>query len=823
MLWLGSALDIGCGPGARPTPKPPPVATLVSQTPQEARDGYLDLSAIARTLALPAVQQEAIWRTWAREHSTDDRQRIALGMLARRADPADVSIILDAYERGTPRLRRLALSALLVFGPDLPRSARERLWSAMLNAAHSATPELIWALVSAGDPRVYELALREYARDAKPFASVRTLDGMDAFDAAMVGALNLDQTLRLAQSSDSRLRLLVAETCSRVAQTECTPWLLHLVRDPVPGVSAAAAPGLAKIGSVETHEALTQALRASSGEHRARLLNALRDGAGLAGLLAALDGVSPDPEQGLAQSAAILAAILGGQAQLRTTLDPRGPDALHEYMQQAPHLYSRTWAAIALARLGDLRALPALAARLRMTPDQAYPGDTLFERSLRRDDSERVTIARAVSDLADAYPEQRSEIRRTCEDALLAWLRQRRAQHPSALRALAKMRSPTIIARLRNWASLTTPLPKPNDDMTALFRHDWPWAMESLQALGWARDTASLPLLHKSLRRKPKDMDLTAQGLAADPNHPRAIALRLLDSGAISGIAEMGDSRGAEPLFSFADDPLENEVSRSEACRALGWVASERDRERVLQRVEALRNQARTDSRFACFLEMFAARAAADLKPALVRLLEELAQDQDVSSAFLVARALGRIGITEADESRVISLLQRDDQSALPAALALLVGARPEMAQLVGLRMLGRPAVQLEQLKTAYVEATAYISEEDLPSGALYRWVSNAFAVAQAGPNPMDWPREALTQSLGLRLADRSPHPMSSLQFRMAAYQGATEGNLAAIEGLLAAGESGVLLAVSETPGPSSHAAYRAYRRLLHTLNPHSF
>jgi len=815
-LLLGLALALGCGPRSKPV-TPPPAGPTMSPVVADLPDEYVDLSAIARVLTLPALQQEAIWRTWARESAPDDRQRVALAMLARRADPSDVSIVLDAFERGTPKIRRLALRAILAFGPEISRGARDRLWSAVQRAPSSVTPELIWALVSAREPRVYDLAVAWYAHPTDPLSSVRALDGTAAFDPPLIGMLDLGRTLPLAQAREPRMRLLVARTCSRVAQTECTPWLVRLASDPVAEVSAAAAPGLVKIGSVETHEALTRVLRSADEPQRARLLHALREEAGLAGLTAALDSVSPQPERGLSEAAQIFALILEGQAPGHpSTLDPRGADALEEYVQHAPHLYSRTWAAIALARLGDTRGLPALAARLRLTPEQAYAGDTEFERRLRRDDTERGVIADALAELADAVPEQAGEIRRASEDALLGWLRQANPMPPSALRALATMRSTKLVAHLGAWALVGTPLPRPTDAPLASHPSDWSWAQESLQALGRVRDGTSLALLQKSLRRRPKELDLTQQALAAAPHDPRRTVLRLLAAGAINGLAELGDPRAAGPLFLFADDPLENEVNRAEACRALAWVATERDRDRVLARLSELRQTGKTaDPRFFCFLETFAHRAAPDFKPALFRLLEELSLSGEVTAALLAAQAVGRIGIDVQDETALQSLLQREDSSALPTALALLWGARPEMAQWAGLRLLARPAAQQQQLEQAYAEALSQLSEQDLRGGALYRLVDNAFALEQAGARAVHWPRRALVRRLTSSAAPSMPHAMSPLQFRLLAYQAALEGNTAAVEALLAAGEAGSLLALRDTPGPSSHAAYLAHRRSL--------
>jgi hypothetical protein len=814
-LMVGLLLGVGCRTRPLPVVESPKSVPQSNPGPPEYRDEYVDLSAIARTLTLPSIQQEAIWQTWAREPSTDDRQRVALSMLARRASPTDVPMILEAFKRGTPKIRRAALRALLVFGPELGPGTREQLWAAVQRAPGAVTPELVWALVVAQEARVYEVALDAYR--SGQLTSVKTFDDTDAYDPALIGLLDLKRTLTLAQDRDPKMRLLAAQACSRAAQTECTPWLLRLVRDPAAEVSAAAAPGLVKIGSDESQAALTQALREANDEHRVRLLTALRDEAGLPGLVAALDSVSPEPELARSTTAQIFELLSAGRdVAYRTTLDPRGADALDDYMQHTPQLYGRSWAAFTLAKLGDLRGLPGLAARLRLTPDQAYPGNSKFEQEARRNDGERVQAANLLCELADAYPEHLGEIRRASEDALLGWLHQPTYWHPSALRALTKMRSIKIMPNLRTWANLNAPLPKLTDDALVMSRHPWVYAAESLHAIGIARDAFSLKLLQATLHRRPKTFSLTMDGLSADPNHPLAKVLQLLESGAVRGLSELGDARAADSLIAFADDPLENESTRIEACRGLAWVASEQQLTKILARLHALRSGEDTlDARFDCFLETFAQRAASNFKPELLTLFEELIQASDVNSAFLVAQALGRIGIGETDENRLLALAARSDRGALPAALALLVGARPEIAQWSALSLLGRAESQVQEVKDAYARSAQYLSEEDLRNGTLLRWVTNAFAVEQAGVAATHWPRAVLRQRIGNLFPQSVPHAMSALRFRTTMYQAALEGNADAIEALVAAGEGGALLAAREAPGPNSYAAYRGYLRLL--------
>src|SRR5690606_28767315 len=91
--------------------------------------------------------------------------------------------------------------------------------------------------------------------------------------------------------------------------------------------------------------------------------------------------------------------------------------------------------------LGDLRALPALAERLAHDPLKLYGEGTQAELGLRRDDGERVACARAIADLADLHPEQRSAIRTQAERPVWAWVTSMPSPHANGLRALAKMKS----------------------------------------------------------------------------------------------------------------------------------------------------------------------------------------------------------------------------------------------------------------------------------------------------------------------------------------------------------------------------------------------
>ena len=89
--------------------------------------------------------------------------------------------------------------------------------------------------------------------------------------------------------------------------------------------------------------------------------------------------------------------------------DPRGGDALAAFLLTNPRPHWRTEAALRLAEVGDLRAVPHLAWRLAQDPLKLY--NTIDDEELRRDDNERVQSARMLADLAILHPEAKDDIR----------------------------------------------------------------------------------------------------------------------------------------------------------------------------------------------------------------------------------------------------------------------------------------------------------------------------------------------------------------------------------------------------------------------------
>ena len=219
----------------------------------------------------------------------------------------------------------------------------------------------------------------------------------------------------------------------------------------------------------------------------------------------------------------------------------------------------------------------------------------------------------------------------------------------------------------------------------------------------------------------------------------------------------------------------------------------------------------------ACLLETLASRANPDLQDELVSFLIELVMASDTKSAFVVARAIGRADVPESSEPALIAMLQRDGNATGPAALALLLGGRSELAILAALRFIGQTPEAQAELQQAYYHSFDFLSDEDLERDAIFRWVRNARAIEQFSPKGirLKWPWELLGQQLRNLEYDMGPHSLTRTVFRNRLYQQAMNGNQRAIDTLLLAGERGMLFALRDNPGPLTFAAYRAYHRFL--------
>ncbi len=798
---IAAALLCACSAGSPPPPVPPPARAAAPP------------STTAATAAAPPgdvaakwwQSQVSTWRAAAKGERGDAARIDALKQLAWARDPAGVD--LAKLSLSVPAAQKTAALALAEYGHDAA-TAREPLLAALPSAAPDAKPALTWALVVAGEPRAFDsvVALTRTSELGK----LERLDGGAAFDARRVGALApLEKFIALASDPSADVRALAAAVLSYRADAKSTEALARLAADADVRVAREALPGLAKLGDARALEALTKALRTIDAKRQGELLAGLAEQAGTSGLVLAL-AAAPKDEKGAFWYRKRIFDLISAQQAARGD-DPSGADALVRFIESKPHVHFETRAALALAAVGDLRAVPTLARRLRMDPLAIYGDKKEWEQMLRRDDNERVVAARMLADLALLHPDAHAALERDAADALIFWAHERPSPHANALRALAAMGSKKDLQALRDWAAPQVPLPKEGDQPP--MPEEWIITQVALRYLGKLRDEPSWPLFPKALAARPRDVDVTMEGIMQGGMAILGMSLRALGVGAADGMSEWRDHRGFEPLLDYIEDAKNNEQSRQSACTALAWVAQDSEFGAIVDRVA--RFPGSTDAlRFtrACFIETLLQRSVPGLAP---RLLQVLDHEATPEARQQLARAIAKSGIDDASREKLAAMLASDTLMT-DAALALLLGGTPEVATYAVARVTERKPAALAELAESWFNSLGYWSDEDVERGALFRYVENALAVSRLD----DRFRVLLAKQLENLEYDNGPHSVTRVVLRYRLWQLAKAGDerkrAQAVRTLELMNERGVLYALAHGGGPAAELAREAHFRVLH-------
>jgi hypothetical protein len=482
--------------------------------------------------------------------------------------------------------------------------------------------------------------------------------------------------------------------------------------------------------------------------------------------------------------------------QIRKLADPRAADALVAYIATDPGPHWKTEAAMRLAEVADVRAVPTLAWRMAQDPLRLYTDAD--DPELRRDDTERVAAARMLADLATLYPDQRGDIRAAAEPAVLAWLQSRPAPHANGMRFLAAAHAVDAIPLLRAWAD-PADLPQPGGQMMP---DAWATVTPALRYLGAMKDPSTWALLERQLRRRPQGFDASMESLMQGGAAILGMSLRGVGVGAADGFAEWGSAKAYPLLTHYIEDPKENEQSRQEACAALAWVATDAQMKDVADRVGRWN---KLDPKSAlvrgCYLETLARHPDIRAAPMLVNLLLSPTVDSDTHHA--AARVLGAdmISMPEALRPKFDRLLAdplaRDD-----AALALLLGGTAEDVARA-LRAYS-DAASMADLKRLYQGSLAYWSSRAYDRGDLQRWVKNAVACRSVfvGGEAQEWVAATLSHSMEAIPFDNGPHSLTRVQLRKRLMVDARSMDAATRSGARAMlemmKEEGILMAMDE-------------------------
>ncbi len=769
----------------------------------------LDIQLLSRAEQMPR------WRKWADAENEPRLQQEAFVHLAWAKDKESVASMAKALESPDHGVRGTAATALADIGSPDADSARPALLKALGEADSSDKPQISWALVALKEPSAFDEVLAEYRLGH--LAQIQRLDGFPAFDADKLASLvSLDKIASLRADDSNSVRQLVATTLSHNADPKWTDALIALVKDKDVDVAREAAVGLGKIGSPSATQPLVDALTKADKPSREKFLQALRDGIGANGLVLALKTVSTEKaDTEKFQTKQIF-------DMLKELEDPRGGDALYDYIASNPKVHWKVEAAMRMAEIGDVRAAEVLGWRMEQDPLKLY--NEVDWPELRRDDNERVFAARMLADLAVLHPEKRDYLLKNAEKGVLYWVdpENKPQPHANGMRFLALVGSQRAIPLLTRWADPKEKLPP--EGAQPPFPDTWATAQSALRYLGWTRDPRAWGILEKQLHRRMKKLDVSWESLNQGGLTILGMTLRALGVGASDGFAQWGDPKAYDDLTKYIEDPMENEQARTEGCFALSWVATDDQMKDVVKKIH---DNAKTDpkSNFlrTCYLESVIHRPVADATAPLVDQLTPSVPDIEVRNQM--ARAIGMGGITRNMVPQIAQKLS-DVSLKADASIALILGADAETAAhaIATYNDKDIPAEAIEELKDVYNKTFGYWSDRNYETGDVARWVDNAEAIAHVKVHDQlqDWPRLILGRNLVESIEiDNGPHSMTRVQLRARLLNDAKGTNdvkrTEAIRILKFIKEKGVLMALRSEPGALGEFARQAF---FEVMNP---
>ncbi len=765
--------------------------------------------------ALPKDQAIPRWRKWAADPTTFEMQQEALIQLAWLDDKGVIPIATKALEQQDHRIRGVAAQVLAKFGTPAADAAKPVLAKAMQESDASDEPQLGWALIAVNHQPSLDRVLKVYR--AGHLAKVQRIGGGSAFDPELLSKMAPPESwAKLAADESPSVRQLVAIILSSNAQPRFTDTLIKLVGDKDIEVAREAATGLGRIGDERARRPLLEALAKADKDSRKKFLEALRDGIGGHGLALALGSIDKSaPERQWNQSKVIF-------EMLKELADPRAADLLIAYIKSEPPRHWMTEAAMRLAEVGDPRAVPFIAERMRLDTVKLYGSSELDEEKvLARDDNERVIGARMLADLAVLHPDKRQQMREQAEDAVIFWITDMPQPHANGLRFLAAVESPRGLEKMRQWAFPAERLPR--EGQQPPMPQEWVVAQSALRYLGWMKDQPSWGKFEQQLERRRTDggdVDATMDSLMGGGLAMLGMSLRAIGVGTADGFAQWGDTRAYPALIKYIEIKKENEQSRQEACFALGWVTPD---DKVAEIPKKIAQYATKDERdqfiSACYAEALARRPFPTANPELVTLMTaELAP----LTRFNIAQAIGFAGITQQEEGMLGEKL-KDPEVRNDAALALILGGTTDTATRTVAAYADYPAEALSQLQDFYYRAFGYWSDQDFEQGKLYRWVDNASAMRRirVRGSPQEWASFLLSKQFDNLWFDNGPHSMTRVVLRYRLQQAARSDDLAKRAGALRVlrfmREQGQLMALKDQQGDIGKEAASA---LFELMNP---
>lgn len=801
MIMLGLAAVIGAAVLAVFAIKGESEKMTIDQIAQERKSIYV----------LPKDEQLPKWRKWAARDDVPALQQDAFAQLAWSKDEEGLKLIQDkGLTSNDHRVRNQAALAMIEYGSPKADGAKAQLTKLLAEADSTDKPQICWALAVLKEQSAFDTVLAEYRLGH--LAKIQKLDGSPAFDPeVLAGMVSLDKLSTYANDESESVRQLTATVLSKTGDAKWTDVLMKLVDDKSPEVGREAAVGLGRIANEKAIAPLLSALTRADKDSRQKFLEALRDGVGANGLILGLRSVNKESyDREKFQTKQIF-------EMLKELEDPRGGDQLVKYLETPNiHPHWHTEAALRLAEIGDIRAIPHLAWRLKQDPLKLYDKDR--DPEYRLDDNERVVCARMLADLAMLNQDKKDLIRGQAEEATVQWATEHPQPHANALRFLAIVGpSPKALDKMRKWADPAVPLPKEGQQE---FPQDWATAQSALRYIGWTQDQQSWALLEKQLHRRPPKVDATMESLYQGGLAVLGMTLRALGVGAAQGFAQWGDSKAYPLLTKYVEDTMENEQGRMEACFSLSWVATDEQLKEVATKVHTFnKNDPKSMTIRGCYLETLIHRPVPE---ATKDILDIMKPEMDLGVRHQAARALGFGGYSDAVKAKLFEMAKTPELRT-DATLALLVGADPDSAARALAMYNDADVTAIEELKDTYSRTFGYWSDKNYENGDVARWLANAEAcrLVKVRDGFQDWVKELLKRNIQGIEFDNGPHSITRVQFRMRLIADAKGADAKkredAIRILKFMKEKGVLMALRNESGPVGELARQAF---FEVMNP---
>jgi HEAT repeat protein len=704
-------------------------------------------------------EQEAMLSCLRTEFEKDDHPDVRVRII-RNLDHFEDAAAVPLYITGLDQrgeVRREAAIALANLGSPTADPARQKLLDVLPNTDALDRTQVVWALAVLGESNAADAIIEQFVAGR--------LQDMEGWNPGVItrvlGAERLASDELLNHEEDS-VRLLTAQALAESGEAAAIDPLSRLVDHELARpaeernteVIRSAATGLGRTGDpraatplfrlLENEPSMTEGIIAALGQS----INGVQ--------LAALIGQSSD------------VSIQRELVRLvSTTHDPDTADALAGLIDHEDEEI-RNDSAVALADLGDPRAVPRLIAMAQGENEQA--ADAAL------DGLERLGPAEAAGDLLALLPP-------SCPDEPDPTMPAGCFRQAAILRALGATGTPEAAQRIER----------------ALTGVDAPAAAQALATMNY--EPAFRRLL--TMVERPADVDMTATS-AAERSIPNEDLLRNR-KGAILAMKIYGRPDAVDALMKVVEDEMDDYELRAYAAHAIGRSATPDQLQVVLNKAtdEAVGEAARR-----YYVQALWQKPQPTLN---AQLIQVMGSDAPVAVRRAAAIAVGYGANPEADQG-LIALLENEEGRRVASFSIALGGSKAAARALVA--ALGEDSDAEEILQFAIMDEQSewfdLLTEEMFETGAAWHRIE-ASRILQAGDRQGRYAYAWLKTVNVLESGWEGPGGASPQFIRMQIYATLTGGDaerrVIAADLLGAMGEMGLLLKARDSGGPGAEEA----------------